>query len=78
MGLGDDLAAALATVMPILPGVERLVACDNRLTDFSLFRIIKAVQGMPSLTYLGKVRARLATHVGSKTSASDKWEIVRA
>lgn len=65
MGLGDDLAAALATVMPILRGVERLVAFDNRLTDFSLFRIIQAVQGMPSLTYVGEVCACLSTLVGS-------------
>lgn len=54
MGLGDDLVAALATVMPILRGVERLVAFDNRMTDFSVFRVVKAVQGMPSLTYLGE------------------------
>ncbi|CAM9229407.1 unnamed protein product [Laminaria digitata] len=52
MGLGDDLMAALAMVMPILRSVERLVAFDNRMTDFSLFRVVLAVQGMPSLTHL--------------------------
>ncbi|CAM9420523.1 unnamed protein product, partial [Sphacelaria rigidula] len=52
MGLGDDLAASLATVMPILRRVERLVAFDNRLTDVSVFRIVQAVQAMPALTYL--------------------------
>lgn len=56
MGLGDDLMAALAMVMPILRSVERLVAFDNRMTDFSVFRVILAVQGMPSLTHLGKSR----------------------
>ena len=56
MGLGDDLMAALAMVMPILRSVERLVAFDNRMTDFSLFRVVLAVQGMPSLTHLGKGR----------------------
>lgn len=54
MGLGDELAAALATVMPILRSVERFIAFDNRMTDFSVFRIVKAVQGMPALTYLGE------------------------
>lgn len=54
MGLGDDLMSALAMVMPILRSVERLVAFDNRMTDFSLFRVVLAVQGMPSLTHLGK------------------------
>lgn len=53
MGLGDDLAAALATVMPILRNVERLIAFDNRMTDFSVFRVVKAVQGMPCLTHIG-------------------------
>lgn len=56
MGLGDDLMAALAMVMPILRSVERLVAFDNRMTDFSLFRVVLAVQGMPSLTHLGMSR----------------------
>lgn len=61
MGLGDDLVAALATVMPILRGLERLVAFDNRMTDFSVFRVVKAVQGMPSLTYLGEPSSLMYT-----------------
>lgn len=53
MGLGDDLAVSLAAVMPILRSVERLVAFDNRMTDCSVFRVVKAVQRMPRLTFLG-------------------------
>lgn len=58
MGLGDDLVAALATVIPILRKVERLVAFDNRMTDYSVFRVVKAVQGMPCLTHLGETYFR--------------------
>lgn len=54
LGLGDDLAIVLATVIPILRGLERLLAYDNRMTDLSLFRIIKALRGMPCLTHLGE------------------------
>lgn len=65
MGLGDDLAAALATVMPLLLGVERVETFGNRMTDRSLLLVVKAVQGMSSLTYLGKqsrhLRAFLST-----------------
>lgn len=56
MGLGDDIMAALATVLPILRNVERVVVFDNRTTDPGTHVIIKAVQGMPYLTYLGKAR----------------------
>lgn len=61
MGLGDDLAAALATVMPILRHTERLIAFDNRMSDDSIVRIVKAVKSMPSLTHLGEC-SRLEGH----------------
>ncbi|CAM9363404.1 unnamed protein product [Pylaiella littoralis] len=52
MGLGDEIMTALATVLPILRNVERFVAFDNRTTDPGTHIIVKAVQGMPYLTYL--------------------------
>lgn len=54
MGFGDDIMGSLATVLPILRNVERLVAIDNRLTDAGTHAVVKAVQGMPALTHLGK------------------------
>lgn len=72
MGLGDDLAASLAAVMPILRRVERLVAFDNRLTDVSVFRIVQAVQAMPALTYLGKMCIRAAATASVDKRCSPK------
>lgn len=56
MGLGDEIMTALATVLPILRNVERLVAFDNRTTDPGTHVVVKAVQGMPYLTHLGKTQ----------------------
>lgn len=77
MGLGDDLAASLAAVMPILRRVERLVAFDNRLTDISVFRIVQAVQAMPALTYLGEmcIRAVATTSVDEESSTKVKRDM---
>lgn len=55
MGLGDDIVSALAAVLPILRNAERLVAFDNRMTDLGTHDVVKAVQGMPALTHLGKL-----------------------
>eukprot|EP00752_Nemacystus_decipiens_P009587 g8565.t2 len=52
MGLGDDIVGSLAAVLPILRNVEHLVAFDNRLTDAGTHDVVRAVQGMPALTYL--------------------------
>lgn len=75
MGLGDDLASALAAVMPILRGVERLVAFDNRMTDFSVFRVVRAVQGMARLTHLGEMlfSPRLAQTLYRKLGSAFPW-----
>jgi len=54
MGLGDEIMNSLATVLPILRNVERLIACDNRMTDPGTHAVVKAVQGMTTLTHLGK------------------------
>lgn len=69
MGLGDDIMAALATVLPILRNVERVVVFDNRMADPGTHVIIKAVQGMPYLTYLGKTRYK-AIHGDTKSAPS--------
>lgn len=68
MGLGDDIVGSLATVLPILRNVERLVAFDNRLTDPGTHDVVKAVQGMPALTHLGKLSFSFAlpTSLGQK------------
>lgn len=63
MGIGDDLAAALATVMPILRHTERLIAFDNRMSDDSIVRIVKAVKSMPSLTHLGEYFSIRRSHL---------------
>lgn len=55
MGLGDEIMSSLATVLPILRNVERLIAHDNRLTDPGTHAVVKAVQGMTTLTHLGKL-----------------------
>lgn len=58
MGLGDDIVGSLATVLPILRNAERLVVVDNRMTDLGTQAVVKAVQGMAALTYLGKYYLR--------------------
>lgn len=70
MGLGDGIMTALATVLPILRNVERLVAFDNRTTDPGTHIIVKAVQGMPCLTYLGKTRRYQESNVRQRHDSS--------
>lgn len=50
LGLGDDVAVALAEVLPQLPCVRALNVRDNRLTDKSLIPICKAVVSMHQLS----------------------------
>lgn len=50
LGLGDDVAIALAKVLPQLPSVRALNVRNNRLTDKSLIPICKAVVTMHQLT----------------------------
>lgn len=66
MGLGDDIVGSLATVLPILRNVERLVAFDNRMTDAGTHDVVKAVQGMPALTHLGESVSLRGADLGQK------------
>ncbi|CAM9387406.1 unnamed protein product, partial [Ectocarpus sp. 13 AM-2016] len=52
MGLGDEIMTSLATVLPILGNVERLVAFDNRTTDRGTHAVVKAVQSLPLCSHL--------------------------
>ncbi|CAM9323480.1 unnamed protein product [Ectocarpus fasciculatus] len=52
MGLGDEIMTSLATVLPILGNVERLVAFDNRMTDRGTHAVVKAVQSLPLCSHL--------------------------
>lgn len=53
MGLGDEIVTSLATVLPILWNIERLVVFDNRTSDLGTHAVVKAVQSLPCLTFLG-------------------------
>ena len=80
-GLGDDVARALARVLPRLPHLESIDVRDNRLGDGAMHALLAAAVALPrlqrldlSMNEVGAVRAWGASEVVERSTRSARLE----